>query len=701
MIAILLNGTYLDTFDTNLRWETVNTLFEEDALQSDYSFPFTLPLSAINKNAFGFINDPSVIKSTKKFDVILQVAEKQLQSRLIVQGISKNKIKVSIAGGLSGIFGENERLRDVNFNDGQPIVIADLTSLFDFAEADYKNIIAFPPHYNPNFYGDKNPDFQGVINRQNTNDSSYPENTIITGSKYALVPFVYIAYLLKSIFELKNYTVSGNFFEVVDFTNLLLYNNRALDKPSSGTTSCYVLFNGPQVINGSDPDTILKLSDTLPGASDTDSIFASNKITIAAPGDYSFDFNIAARGISIPHKSNPYVEVKLIKNDGVETVLARATDFGINQTLSISLQAPLLAGDEVYIYVNLIYSFATSPVYEITSASLSCGLTNPTVFNGMDNEVFITNHLPDIGVIEFLNEVKKLLQLDFKIDDTAKTVKLELAEKIITGLPEADFTPLTDPYPEQILDEDKGYTVEYDFGSNDELVSDNFKPFNKDKIVGEYGSIISGMPLPGYLGDLAIVKSDCKLYEVQDILGVLTWVKFSDYYYPLVVGKGERKISIKLAPMFMTNDATLEGSLTYAQMPHILELGNSPMFGIGENNPMSLRTVFMRGAWNHAPGYHVRVYATASNWTYLNSPLGEYTLLLTGNDGMHEKWYKKLFEAIDASEVFEYKISLAFSELKYRGKVQIKNINYLVKDISTPVGKTIKQSLARLLKLPI
>jgi hypothetical protein len=325
-----------------------------------------------------------------------------------------------------------------------------------------------------------------------------------------------------------------------------------------------------------------------------------------------------------------------------------------------------------------------------------------TDVNIMDPIVVLKNHVPDITVAELLKALKGLAQMEITIDWDLRQFIMNYAENMINNPAEIDLTELCDPFPEQIFDDkNKGYILNYDFGSQDALTTDNFKTLDPSISIIEYNTKFD-LPAPAILNSFAVVKNKNKLMQVQLVASVLTWIEYSDYYYPVKVGKGGREIKIELAPMMMTDahdnySATSDPNDIKALMPTISETGSSVLFDLGINPP-SLRVVFMRGKITGTYGGNY-IYASSTNIDINGNIVGDYTLKLQGSDGWYQRFLEKILLAIDNSAVYEYLILLPASYLKYKGKAQIANVNYLFKNVSMFIGKSIKQSVVKLLKL--
>jgi hypothetical protein len=82
----------------------------------------------------------------------------------------------------------------------------------------------FPSVFNPDFYGDKNESFLGVIN--------YFEHFYVNKDTNGntIIPMPYLAFIVKEIFIKAGYEVNGSIFNDAMFKTAILYSNFALDK---------------------------------------------------------------------------------------------------------------------------------------------------------------------------------------------------------------------------------------------------------------------------------------------------------------------------------------------------------------------------------------------------------------------------------------------------------------------------------------
>lgn len=734
MIAIaLLNGTFLDLSEASVRWESVNTLFEENALQNDYSFPFTLKLSDVNMRALGFINKPDVIKTKIKFDVILYLGDRSIPSVLIVNGCKRSGFSVNIAGGINGMSNSDKSLKLLNFITPTADGKIHRAHLSTYSHPDFDTILAFPPHYNPDFYGDNNPDFNGVVNRMETDVGALLVNDEDVGNKYCHVPFLYIYYILKTIFDENGLKMLGSFAIDPEMKTALLYNNYACDKREEQgcivKAASFFIFDFPcdtdhgdgHVVTWTETSKFIYLSDspTIPGTKDEDnnwnSVYA-NEYSIPSDGDYEAIFEVVVDNYSPEYSASGSIDIIYEDPLSVQTIIGTESfdEGGPFDLKVLGSIAGAEATGKIYAQIkNTTEGISGVPdtdrSFIVTfrigkGATLTITRTDVADFNIMDTDVTISNHVPDITVATFLKALKNWPQLDFNFDWNNKIVYINFAEKTLAGPPEIDLTALADPFPEQIFDaHGKGFTLNYDFGNSDALLEGNFNEIDPSINVSTHDTDLS-LPTPIKIGDIAFIKNKNKFMQVQSIESVLTWVDYSDNYYPITVGKGEVELKIELAPMLMTTLAENESITDNANhkkalMPTIREAGNSELFNLGTTNQPSLRVVFHRGL-NQTTAVGGNYILASSTTIDLNgNTVGNYNLKLSDDDGWYSRFLEKILLAIDGSEIFEYLINLPVSYLKYRGKVQINYVNYLVKTISMQISKTVKPSVVKLLKL--
>lgn len=710
VIAISLNNTFLELSDNSIRWEAVNTLFEDNALQGDYSFPFTLPYSPTNMNALGFAHKAEVFTQSVTYQVVLFLGPRSIPSKLIINGCKANGYSVNIAGGIKGISNASKNLRDLDL--GTRDLAEGFGNMALYQYVNWQLGIAFPPHYNPGFYGAANATFNGVINRQDATTGAFKYNTVDTGNKYCFVPFVYLFYILKAIFEDIGLAPSGTFWNDKELATALIYNNYALDKAEDigvvvkSNIAQHLVFPMHDSL-GADPITI-KLYNDLSGCSDEGSNWNNATSKYIIPQDASYACKFTGR-ISY----NGGYAIKIIISAGGSNIGSFDAMPVDEEAIDINIIAALPSGisaSEIYVYSYSLSGdndddgHSDASDFMIENCTLTIYQYDHDEFNIMDQTVTISKHLPNMDVQTFLKGVKNRFQTSMDIDWDNKLVVMNLAERTIIDPAEVNLTDEADPNYEIVFgDINKGYSLNYDFGSSDTLVGpSNFVPLDTTRIIATVDKP-ADLPTPINIDDLAIVKNKNKVARVIDDSGLI-WVDYMDYYYPVIVGNAEREIKMELAPMMMTDQQLNESATENANhkkclMPAITEMGSSILFGIGSDNSPSFRMVFMRGVnSDHTIGGYY-IYASSTNIDINGNSVGNYTSMLQGPNGWYITFLEKILLAINTDSIFEHLVMLPITYLRYKGKVQIKNVNYIIKSISMPIGINVKQSLMKLLKL--
>lgn len=712
MLSIKVNGIFLDLDATSIRFEIINSMLEQSALQGDWSFPFPIKWSDRNGVAFAFANMLEVPNKKIYYQATCYFGTKSfVTGRLILNGGGNDYFNSSIAGGVKALVNSETNLKDLNYinpvtGDGTIVLVDKTTAALDFQTADYNNIIAFPTHSNPNFYGNSNADFQGIVNIVIAESGIHPMNAPETGgNKYCLVPFLYLFYILKTAFKECGLTPSGTFWNDAEMSKALVYNNYAMDKILDNGSLTYPLVEIVNDLSGA--TQALEFSDLAPGANDDgnnfDNTLNNGRYNIPTSEPHaiklSMDFIVTgAVGIRISIWKNG---VEIHTNPGI-----MGTSYPLNTLVNETLvfaDPDAIAGEyywATFVYFNTLGSSGTVTIK--TTSYFKVYKYDGAVFNQMDEVCVIKNHVPDITLEGLLNELKKWLQLDFVYDFINNKVFINYIDNVLSGPAELDLTPNLSKNYELLFDEkNKGYVVGYDFGSGDNLIEGNFKSYDPSKLIGYYNSV-DLLPVPAAINDLAIVKSTNKVMRVEQGLD-LAWKEFTDNYYDVKTGNGDTAVKTLLAPMMMleaqneTNIAP-DPANTRALIPAISETGSSPMFDLGINTP-SLRIVFMRGL-NTPDGQYVC--ASSTNYDQLGVQKGNHTMKMNDDDGLHKKCHEKIINALTNGDTVERDFSAGIyllTDPRLKRKVSANNMHWLLKSVSPSIGKTLKISKSKWLKL--
>jgi hypothetical protein len=717
MIQIQINNEFLNLGDASIRIERNNPSFLTDVYQGDFSFPFTIPLTESNLRILGYAN--SIELFDRKVDLIGYLwlfGAPYLKTKIFISSGTNKSITLNLSAGLKALSTGDKNLNEIDYgpdyvlgSDSDGVVLgAKTVSLV----TDYNTYgFTFVPHKNESFYGDSNPDFCGVVNRQNSITGDFYQNQVSVGNRFCLVPFLYLFFILKKIFQAEALIPKGNFWDDKEMQKLLVYNNYSLDRPDR-TNNTFVKSGSDQNYN-----TVTRLRlDLGPAGTFDDGLAwqgAADEYEITYVGEHIFDLSLSAylkRGDDFFGTYNPHFRMVI---DGVTAgtvYFGSQTQGYVTRSLSFSYTAtPSDIGKKVYFENVIAPVFFPLNNFEfriITGSYLLVSITQDSL-NVYNETISYKNHVPDITVSDFLAQFKNM-GIKFDFDYQNGTVSLNY-NKGLKNLSTIDWTDkITNDYELNFEDKNKGYKLNYDFGSSDELVDGNFKKYVNANFRGEFDRF-ENLPFASKEGNIALVLNSNQLFisKQNSTSTGLEWVYFCDNYYDLVYGNGEQEVFSKIAPMFMTLAENEGGSPleNTALMPTIKQTGSSDMFGIGVNS-FDLRFVFLRGV-NQSNGltspkggkYN---YASSTAIGINGNSVGSYEFPILSKKGLNQIFSNDFFSALNNSEFVERDIRLNevdIINLDTSKKVTISGIGYLIKSVSLSISK--KLSLARVKFLKI
>lgn len=729
MIGVQLqNGFITLQANASIRLEKTFPILQQILYQGDWSFPFNIPVTDDLLRTLGFVNLIEVKERTLTYDCHIYLFGMPYKpAKFIITKATNKFITVNIASGFKSLVTAEKSLREINYgpdfylgkySDEIAATATDISREGDWSV----NGFTFVPHANEDFYSGNNDAFNGVLNAVNPNTGNIHYNTISTGNKYAIVPFMFLHFVLKKIFEEEGLEIiGGSYWDHPEMQKKLLYNNRSIDslQEIGGTLvkpfqdEQYALsYSGSIYASGENLRMIKGIANTYdePFAYDN----ASKKYVITATGQYTMEFHMEAK-----FKPNTFFYLYL---DGVELhhwsylVLPNtdaqnfyhASGFVLTHTFNCGVPD---VGKELELKV---FSFASlSPVpynVEIYSSSyIKITQSNVDEINYFDNYVRFKNHMKDMSVSSFLLAVKAT-GVNFKFDYTAKTVRLDFEDDIINASTTIDWTDKVESEYELSLDDfNKGYKVSYDFGSSDKLTEGNFIK-TKLPISAEFNTI-NERPNTYASGSFVYIKNTNELYVMnyEPISNTYTWVKYSDYYYDQVYLDGKNEVKLAMSPMFMGiaknpepgGSATLETAL----MPIAKQSGSSDMFGLGDND-FDLRVCFYRGqnvvgnSPNNKGGNYI--YAGTTIYGLNGNIVGDWDFTLHLPTSVYKKYQEPLFERSATGMPVERNLRLNEHDvltIDEKQKVIIDGIPFLNLNISILIENNKIKAKGKMLKL--
>ncbi|MVM36140.1 hypothetical protein GO755_39375 [Spirosoma sp. HMF4905] len=219
-LEIRLNGQAVDlTPGLQVSLELVNPyLVYEDILSSSSTVP-ALPATNRNRIIMGF---PDLLQSDAlgmRYDCEKYYNGQLLQSGVAILTESAETFALTVVQPLGELFGDlqTKTLPEIPFGTlALPVVLTPVLQSFG------RDVLAFPSILNADFYGSNGGaiSYSGMVN-------NYTAGAYATAGP--VVPMPFLKEILLRLAELTGVTLSGQFLDDPDLSQLLLYNTRALD----------------------------------------------------------------------------------------------------------------------------------------------------------------------------------------------------------------------------------------------------------------------------------------------------------------------------------------------------------------------------------------------------------------------------------------------------------------------------------------
>ncbi|PMD97403.1 hypothetical protein BWI97_07170 [Siphonobacter sp. BAB-5405] len=220
MVELRINGQVIDLAPSaGASFEKVNPYFTYEDIYTDQVQVPSIPLSQRNRRILGFLDLPRLGSNLPRFFL-----QKFYNGQLIHEGlalvtdVTAFAIQMTAVQPIGEFFGDYQfqKLSEIDLGTvPRPGVITPV--LLDTGQPAY----CFPTIVNPDYYG-TNGGSVGYSGRVN----HYGSGSYQAGP---LVPMPFLSYVLKKIAALTGTTLKGTFFQHPVWSQLVLYNTRALD----------------------------------------------------------------------------------------------------------------------------------------------------------------------------------------------------------------------------------------------------------------------------------------------------------------------------------------------------------------------------------------------------------------------------------------------------------------------------------------
>ena len=232
MISFKIGDTVLDYGGQSMGMIYRSTVLKPDSSLGNRSFSIRFPFTATNDKFFGFQRFSDSADKTRSW-----------QAECLYNGASLHYgrlVLFAVRDGYECYFypsnTENERMSTLlNEIDGlDEEVVLGVTSA-DVAEAsqlpNHADGYAFPPLYAPDWYGNRNETFTGVVNPKRDDT---PGNLVNDGSGnyFAIAPGLYVDHVLKKVAAYLGYNLTGDLLADNRFKELVMEGNLSLDESS-------------------------------------------------------------------------------------------------------------------------------------------------------------------------------------------------------------------------------------------------------------------------------------------------------------------------------------------------------------------------------------------------------------------------------------------------------------------------------------
>jgi hypothetical protein len=192
--------------------------------------------------------------------------------------------------------------------------------------------------------------------------------------------------------------------------------------------------------------------------------------------------------------------------------------------------------------------------------------------------------LPNKSIEEWLLGLKTNFNLNIQWNPFSRTVTIDYLDDALKKPIEIIDHRIGDDFPLKTPEEINGYTISYDFDSlTDQLLDENFKDLDTAQFKGFEQP--TEKAAGAYYFDLS--NGQVRKFGYNSI----RWSFYSDAYYPLIIGGGEKEISISgRAPIFMRADSdniTFQASVKTPM--------HFPRFGMSADSFSDVRIGYYRG----------------------------------------------------------------------------------------------------------
>lgn len=621
MISLYTNtGLQLDVPTGKITFELNFPGLDPETIQQSFAFAVTFPPSPSNDKAFSSARLINVSRKVKEISVEIYLSGCfWRKGKIIFADAGSDGYRGSII--LDEIFVEqvDRSLKDLNYGANIPLGnspstrVASAKSLAQQHGFNGTNPCTFFPVYNPWFYGGAtigtegygegpNPDFNGIINEFNAESilestrtffyNSIPADVSEPMNKYALVPFFYHHFILSKIFDKYNFDVSGTFWFDNEARTAVLYNNFPLDYKRRRRYVHVSALPDQEITWNSANFQKLELYINSVIDEDIDGRFnaANSSYSSINSGPYLIKVKGLAYGfftfLNLPGTFAGQLRIK-IQGAGTGTVLLLDIDqfMGTPGGFQFSGETTIGVIDETA-EITIEAVCVTEPgSIKIEWAEVSFENILANNLNEFASEISPVNHVPDVQISTYLNELRKFFGVTFIFDPLTRQLQIDFVDDYLEK-GSGKVIPIETPKTlTKRFRAAKSLRYQFDWSSaDDELIKDNFKSLSGLTYQGAGFTLVDPQVNDCFLrpdvGQIQVYKNGEFQY-------------YSDYYPSQLFGDYPEiaEVSLQMTPLLMRRISYAGSRLV---MPAVRQQANSPAFEL--DHPISaLRTTFYRG----------------------------------------------------------------------------------------------------------
>jgi len=725
MFGIKIDGEFLDNpIDGEVTFELNFGGFTDTVIPGSVTYPNNFPASDKNNR---LLKNAKVIDAASKlvyYDAELYLFDNFYDKCKVVRlNTRKDLYRLSVVINNLTIDIQGKTLRDIDCSS-QNRTFSKISQLIDFMNwcnaSGNEHLFVFPRIQNTSAFEDiadsapylKN-FYDGIINR-------YVDGPIIVPyvyfadkeaefKRYFFAPKIREIKLLELLFAQYGYRLSGSFINDQEARSLSMYSNRLIKadqkeliqvgcKAYSGDMPALPPYHFPVLTLDSDP---------------TNQDYNGALGTFIVPNDGFILGNIP--NIKVKSDLNYHLGIKGKFTSDSETVTIWLT---VRDPLTVGTIDPVFneffftidvaSNEELdYIFYQAINFGAALGPTPPDDLVLTFGFSNVTAGNDISIEDLIitlnpiledepeaeietldcAQFLPNKSIDEWLLGLKTNFNLNVQWNPFSRTVTIDYLEDALKKPVENIDHRIGDDFPLKTPEEINGYKIRYDFDSlTDQLLDENFKDLDPVQFKG------FEQPTERSTGAYYFDPANGQVRKFG--FNSIRWSFYSDAYYPLTIGGGEKEIVISgRAPILMRADSDNVTFQASVKTPM-----HFPRFGMSADAFSDVRIGYYRGYTPSSDGSLLLPTSTplsiaADGETVIG--FSELWLIKERENSIYNLFFRRWFSMIKNAEQLRdvIMIDMPFIQNIFSTQKQIQNTIFIVgKLIFTVKNGAIKEA---------